>query len=159
MTDTYCANRCGRPAVDDRLTGMIGETPVLELLCAICADPRRKAVYTLTARPWTLNLERREHWSKARSLTREWRERFGWLGLTNRQQFKRAEVVCEVICAKPLPDTGNAYGALKAAIDGLVDAGVLPGDGPEVIRSLTMLAPRVPYPGDPECLRVTVIEA
>jgi hypothetical protein len=159
MSDVHCVNRCGRPAVTDRLSGMMHDTPVLELLCSICADPRRKAEYVLNARPWTLNLERREHWSKARSLTREWREQFGWLGLQNRQRFARVEVVCEVICAKPLPDTGNAYGALKAAIDGLVDAGVLPGDGPDLIAALTMLAPRVPYPGDPDCLRVTLIEA
>lgn len=35
-----------------------------------------------------------------------------------------------------LPDTGSCYPAVKAAVDGLVVAGVLPGDGPAVVRSI-----------------------
>lgn len=58
---------------------------------------------------------------------------------------------------KPLADTGNAYGSVKAAIDGLVDAGVLPGDGPNVIMRLCMNAPRPPKDGEAESLTVTLI--
>lgn len=40
-----------------------------------------------------------------------------------------------------LADAGAHLPIAKAAIDGLVDAGVLPGDGPEHVTSLRFLAP------------------
>jgi hypothetical protein len=53
-----------------------------------------------------------------------------------------AHVTVEIVVKrKPLPDTGANYTAVKAAIDGLVDAGLLPDDTPEHVRSITMLAP------------------
>ncbi len=42
-----------------------------------------------------------------------------------------------------LPDTGAPFYAAKAVIDGLVDAGVLPEDGPAVVRRLTFEAPEI----------------
>jgi hypothetical protein len=41
----------------------------------------------------------------------------------------------------PVADTGACYPAVKAAIDGLVDAGVLPGDTGTHVPSITFLAP------------------
>lgn len=32
--DIYCADSCGRPATDERWTGMIGEDAYVELVCA-----------------------------------------------------------------------------------------------------------------------------
>lgn len=110
------------------------------LLCASCTRGGIVA-YRYPSRPWTLNAERREHWTQARALTREWREAFAWLALRDRRRFTACHVTVLTRMRAPVQDTGNAYGAAKAAIDGLVDAGVLPGDGPEVIRSLTFLAP------------------
>lgn len=52
------------------------------------------------------------------------------------------------IIAKPfqhksvLGDAGNHLPSIKAIVDGLVDAGVLEGDGPEYVRSLTLMAPQ-----------------
>lgn len=42
-----------------------------------------------------------------------------------------------------LPDVGAPILAVKAVIDGLVDAGVLPDDGPAYVRRLTFDAPEV----------------
>jgi hypothetical protein len=38
-------------------------------------------------------------------------------------------------------DVGACNPAVKAAIDGLVDAGILPDDSPEFVRSLVFLPP------------------
>lgn len=45
--------------------------------------------------------------------------------------------------ARSMPDAGSAILAVKAMLDGLVDAHVLPGDGPAVVRSTTCEAPLV----------------
>ena len=103
---------------------------------------------TLThyARPWTINAERsgrHAHWSVTGRMTREWREAFGLLAMGQlRHKMKAADITVEIVMAKgPLPDCGANYTAIKAAIDGIVDAGLLPGDGPEHVRSITMHAP------------------
>jgi hypothetical protein len=40
-----------------------------------------------------------------------------------------------------MQDVAGCYPAAKAAVDGLVDAGVLAGDGPDVVRRITFEAP------------------
>lgn len=42
-----------------------------------------------------------------------------------------------------MPDVGALFLIAKAVIDGIVDAKVLPGDGPDVVTSLTLEAPVV----------------
>jgi hypothetical protein len=42
-----------------------------------------------------------------------------------------------------MPDTGAPILAVKAVIDGAVEAGLLPNDKPETVRKLTFLAPEV----------------
>jgi Fe2+ transport system protein FeoA len=55
-----------------------------------------------------------------------------------------------------MPDTGAPILAAKAVIDGLVRAGVLPGDGPDVVRRLVFEPPLiVGWQG----LRVTLTKA
>jgi hypothetical protein len=41
-----------------------------------------------------------------------------------------------------LQDVGACNPAVKAAIDGLVDAGILPDDSPEYVKSLVYLPPK-----------------
>lgn len=105
-------------------------------------------VYTLRhpARPWSLNAERSGHWRKHRALTDEWRGVFHLLAL----EARIPELVAITVTVQPevknrsaMPDTGACVGAAKAAIDGLVDAGVIIEDGPTVVRRLTFEAPRV----------------
>ena len=104
------------------------------------------AVLTLRLedRPWTLNVERQGNRYKRAALVKKWRKAFADLA----EGFSPLEQVA--VIAQPelrnrasMPDTGACIGAVKAAIDGLVDAGVLVEDGPAVVKSLTFLAPVV----------------
>lgn len=95
------------------------------------------------ARPWTTNAERAaSHWVRAK-LTREWREAFGWLARAERLP----PLAWASIIAQPsqkggrLQDAGGCAPAVKAAVDGIVDAGVLPDDSPEYVKALTYLRP------------------
>jgi hypothetical protein len=99
--------------------------------------------YTYQSRPWTMNAERRgdQHWSQTRLRTAEWRKAFWALGIQQRKRFDRASIIVEVAMRHPVADTGACFPAVKAAIDGLVDAGVLPGDTGEYVPSITFLAP------------------
>ena len=42
-----------------------------------------------------------------------------------------------------MADTGGHFPVAKSCIDGLIDAGVIEDDGPEVVTSLTFKAPYV----------------
>jgi len=120
------------------------------------------ATYTFNKRAWTLNAERsgssHGHWSVTRKLTQEWRTAFWALGINNRHRFTTAHIIVTIDMRPPLADTGNHYGAAKAAIDGLVDAGILPDDTPSTVLSLTMLAPRKIDKGKPEAFTVMVVQ-
>lgn len=82
-------------------------------------------------RPWTTNAERQWHYHKRAQIVRDARTRWAWHALTARiPRLDRVE-----IDARPLakdrrwrPDVGACYPAVKAAIDGLVDARVLDDD-------------------------------
>lgn len=99
--------------------------------------------YTYRARPWTLNAERRgsNHWSQTRTKTAEWRQAFWGLGLEKRIRYSSVDITVEVQMRHPVADTGACFPAVKAAIDGLVDAGVLPGDTGQFVRSIRFVAP------------------
>jgi hypothetical protein len=104
--------------------------------------------WTLTypARPWTVNDERKRHWSDRATKTKEWREAFGWLARKARiPRLPRVFVSVQVECrtAKSMPDPGACYPAVKAAVDGLVDAGVIAGDRAEQVAGLLLWAPVV----------------
>jgi hypothetical protein len=90
-------------------------------------------------------------------MVKEWREAFHWLSSTTRVKFSQVDVHVDIVMKRPLADTGNAYGSVKAAIDGLVDSGILPDDGPTVIMRLCMNAPRAAAKGERESLTVTLI--
>lgn len=107
----------------------------------------RTWVLKYEARPWLLNYERAGagggHYKRAERV-REWREAYAQLVAVERVpplRFLHAEVL-QACRDRRIPDTGSCFPAAKAAIDGLVDAGVLPDDGPEFVRSLTFLRPR-----------------
>lgn len=108
--------------------------------------------------PLTLNVGRQKgEWSRRKELAdwREWaaKEADGLPGIIG------AVSVTVIHLRKnwaAMPDVGAPILAVKAVIDGLVDAEILPSDGPDVVRRLTFLAPEVVgYHG----LRVTVLEA
>lgn len=107
---------------------------------------------TLTAFAFTLpapsrllteNGQRRLHWGTRASIISAWRQagavyarhenvpRFEWVEIGVNVHQKRGV----------LADAGAHFVVVKAAIDGLVDAGVLPGDTPRHLRSLVQHAP------------------
>lgn len=100
----------------------------------------------LERRPWTLNVERQGNRWKRAQLVREWRATFNALALESElPTFEAidADIHVELRNRAGIPDTAACIGAAKAAIDGLVDAGVIPHDGPTVVRTLTFHAPTV----------------
>ena len=95
-------------------------------------------------RPWTTNAERAgNRWERAK-LTKEWRTGFQLLAKSE----KIPPMAWITVTVEPhqkggrLQDVGACNPAVKAAIDGLVDAGVLPDDSPEFVRSLVFLPPK-----------------
>ncbi|NCV84637.1 MAG: hypothetical protein EBW14_01855, partial [Oxalobacteraceae bacterium] len=95
-------------------------------------------------RPWTTNAERAgNRWERA-SLTKEWREAFAWLAKSEQLPAMRwiSVTVQPYQQGGRLQDVGACNPAVKAAIDGLVDAGVLPDDSSEFVRSLIFLPPQ-----------------
>jgi len=97
---------------------------------------------TIEGRPWTMNGERAAHWRDHRDRTATWRYKTGLLA--NVRKFPRCtriDVEAEFLLHHPLPDTGNSYPAVKAIIDGLVDAKIIPDDSATHVRSIKMHAP------------------
>lgn len=95
-------------------------------------------------RPWTTNAERAgNRWERA-SMVKEWRHAFELLAKSE----KIPPMSWITVTVEPhqkggrLQDVGACNPAVKAAIDGIVDAGVLPDDSSQYVRSLTFLPPR-----------------
>lgn len=95
-------------------------------------------------RPTPMNEYRKGHWSDRSDHDAAWRETFGWLAKVARiPRLAHAVVTVGQGCrhGTTLPDVGACFPAAKAAIDGLVDAGVLPSDAPKHLRGLMFTAP------------------
>ena len=96
---------------------------------------------TYEKRPLTTNAERSgNRWGRA-SHVKEWREAYAWLA--RRQRIPRMEWIN--VTAQPfqkrgrLQDTAACNPSVKAAIDGLVDAGVVPDDTGDFVREIRFL--------------------
>jgi len=91
---------------------------------------------TYETRGWSLNEERkhRAHWWRAAKI-KEWRDKFKELaeeaGIPPCDKI--AVEVYTTFKTRRLQDPGNNMPAVKAAIDGLVDAGVIPDDVPQYV--------------------------
>lgn len=103
--------------------------------------------WTLTftgSRPWTVNGERKlSHFERA-ALVSEWRKAFAWLARERRiPALAAVRVRAHPLVAnrRSLQDVGGCLPAVKAAVDGLVDAGVLADDGPAFLRELVFTGP------------------
>lgn len=97
----------------------------------------------LAQRPWTTNTERTEHHFKRAERTKNFRDSFHYLARSE----KIPPMIWLSITAEPhqkggvLADVGACNPAVKAAIDGLVDAKVLPDDSSIYLKSLIFLPP------------------
>lgn len=108
----------------------------------------------MTARRWELahpmrplpeNELRKLHWRKRAEYVAAWRETYGWLPREQRIPRLDAALVTVVTTCRTgttLPDVGAVFNTAKAAIDGLVDAHVLPDDDPEHLLFLGFVAPQ-----------------
>lgn len=96
-------------------------------------------------RPWTLNAERRMHRLERARTAREWRTAFAVLAAANRVgAFGSTPVIVLIqphLAHGRMFDCDACHPAAKAAIDGLVDAGVLDGDDPEHVTEIRYLRP------------------
>lgn len=111
-----------------------------------CSGPATAKRYEITDRvkPWTANAERTWHYHKRADLVRQTRERFAWLTLQQRiPLLDKIIVIAEphVRTGRSVPDVGACFPTVKAAIDGIVDAGVLINDTPDHLIALMFLPP------------------
>tara|TARA_R100001163_G_C5020040_1_gene163092 strand:- start:223 stop:612 length:390 start_codon:yes stop_codon:yes gene_type:complete len=109
--------------------------------------------------PWTLNSERSWHWSKRATRTKSTREKFYWLAKL--EQVPKLEYVSIDIIpliksgGGAIADPGSHFPSAKAAIDGIVDAGVIPDDNGKFIQKITFWSPQV---NESVGLRVVITE-
>jgi crossover junction endodeoxyribonuclease RusA len=92
-------------------------------------------------RPMTTNAERAgNRWGRAEH-TKEWRESFGWIARKEKiPRMKWINVTVQPFQKRGrLQDTAACNPSVKAAIDGLVDAGIVPDDSGEYVRMITFL--------------------
>lgn len=115
-------------------------------------------VVEVPGRVHSLNAERSAHWSKRHAMTKVYREAIAWQATRHRGISTPVRITAEVVMKPPLMDAANYYPCVKAAIDGLIDAGVIPDDSPKYVGSVTMVAPRKPIDGEAQRLILTVEE-
>ena len=86
------------------------------------------------------------HYHKRAKLVRSWREAAFDAATEAKVPAMESIEVVFVPCRtnrRHMADTGGHFPVAKACIDGLVDAGVVPDDGPAFVTSLTFRAPYV----------------
>lgn len=94
---------------------------------------------------WTLNKERSIHHMQRSKLVKEWREATETVALARKipKRLKAVEIkfTPHRRNRQGRADTGGHFPVAKACIDGLVDAGILIEDGPDIVRRLIFEAP------------------
>lgn len=116
-------------------------------------NPVKLTVYG--RRPWTVNQERKKGSYHLRSeTTKWWREAFRDAAHeANIPHFSSIRIeVTPILPDRKMQDTGACYPTAKAAIDGLVDAGVVVDDSPEYVPTIIFKAPVIYKEGGLEIL-------
>lgn len=118
------------------------DTWLSECACSNPTCPRTaRHVFVWPERPMTMNQAARGSWHTSARFTAEWREAFrlmsqgcaplAWCNITVQTihgSDRRMDACAEALAA-------------KAALDGIVDGGVLPDDNPLYVRSIKFAAP------------------
>lgn len=99
----------------------------------------RSWIITNPQKGWSLNAERTWHFQKRNNEVKKWRAYFKQQALLQRiPRLEKISVeVFSTFGTRALQDPGNNMPAAKAAIDGIVDAGVIDDDIPECVESIT----------------------
>lgn len=106
------------------------------------AEPGRYKLW-IPGKLVTLNTERKgNRWGRA-AITADWRTRAAWLAKASGiPPLTRVTVAANPQQSRGvLADAGNHLPSVKAAVDGLVDAGILRDDSPKYVTALIMAAP------------------
>ena len=100
-------------------------------------------VITYNEKPWTQNAERRMNMYDVRKLTKQWRTDFCLLAKYQKIPRLKSAKICVIPYQRRgrLQDVAACSPAAKAAIDGLVDAGVLLDDSSQFLTSIEFSAP------------------
>lgn len=108
---------------------------------ASCGRPYAVVELTMPEKPLTLNRERNLHRMQRAQFVRHWREQFGWLGREAKMQPASWLHVSAIPFQRrgPLQDVSSCHPSVKAAIDGLVDIGIIPDDTAEFVPAITYL--------------------
>jgi|TARA_B100001250_G_C19817272_1_gene799343 hypothetical protein len=96
--------------------------------------------------PWTANAERSWHYHKRATKVRETREKWAWIAKASKvPKLKRISIIATPLKSsrRAMPDVAACYPAVKAAIDGLVDAEIVADDDPFHVIRITFNAPKV----------------
>lgn len=107
-------------------------------------------------RPISLNQERSAHFAQRVRDTKWWREGFADAAvIASIPRLEACQIVVEpVLENRRWQDTGACFPSAKAAIDGLIDAGVIDDDTPDIVPAITFKRPIV---GPEAGLRLTII--
>lgn len=111
----------------------------------------RTVTISIPGRPALLNAERSNHWREHRERTRAVRLEAGLrLAREGRKVMAMVKVdVWSTYASRQLADTAACLPAVKAVIDGAVDAGLLTNDTPDIVRHVAFWAPQHnPVTGD-----------
>lgn len=99
-------------------------------------------VFTVAARPWTVNSERASNRFERAKKTKLWRGFFAdKAALFHVMRLTQARVEVALTLKGQLQDTAACMPAVKAAIDGMVDGGMFEDDTGEHVESITFHAP------------------
>lgn len=102
-----------------------------------------KHIVTFEGLTPSFNASYRKHWREQAAITRQWRT---WSALLcGKKPALTPPVEVHVHPHRDdnrLPDTGSSFHVTKAIIDGAVDAGMIPDDGPMIVVALHLHAPR-----------------
>jgi crossover junction endodeoxyribonuclease RusA len=106
---------------------------------------QREEHFWVVGKIWTTNAERRLHWSKRASLVRALRESAFYAGRAKAVSFERPVdvVVRPTQTSRVVADADAYHPAVKAVLDGLVDAKVIENDSPEFVKSVKYLHPEI----------------
>lgn len=87
-------------------------------------------------RPWTTNADRNLTPYKRAPLIKEWRQAFCALAIEAKIPLQKriAIIVTPILPDRRIQDTAACNPSAKAAIDGLIDAGVIPDDTKEFLE-------------------------
>ena len=94
------------------------------------------------AKAWSLNQERTKHWAWRNAKVEEWVDAFYWAAKdAHIPRCETIAVTVDVQMPGVVQDICNCYPAAKAAVDGVVLAGVIVDDGPAHLVAMTFTAP------------------